>query len=68
MMEDRLLVCALEYLCVILSCIGIRGVGWQSTSRNRQINTSLGMVVDICIQWHFGGSDLTPNYVDYDGR
>ena len=22
----------------------------------------------IYIQWHFGGSDLTPNYVDYDGR
>ena len=49
-------------------CIGRRGGGWLSTSHNRQINTSLGMVVDIYIPWHFGGSDLTPNYVDYDGR
>ena len=69
MMEDRLLVCALEYLCVKLFCIGRRGGGWQSTSNNRQkINTSFGMVVDIYILWHFGGSDLTPNYVDFDGR
>ena len=69
MMEDRLLICALEYLCVKLFCIGRRGGGGLlSTSHNRQINTSLGMVVDIYIPWHFGGSDLTSNFVDYDGR
>ena len=73
-MEDRLLICTLEYLCVKLFCIGRRGGGWPSTSGggwpstsyNRQINTSLGMVVDIYITWNFGGSDLTPNHVDYD--
>ena len=67
-MEDSLLVCALEYPCVKFFCIGRRGGRLQSTSHNRQINTSLGMVVDIYILWHFGGSDVTPNYVDYDGR
>ena len=65
-MEDRLLVCALEYLCVKLFSIGRRGGGWPSTSHNRQINTSHGMVVNIYIPWYFGGSDGTPNYVDYD--
>ena len=68
MMEDRLLVCALEYPCVKLFCIGRRGGGWPSTSHNRQINTSLGMVVKICIPHHFGGRDWTPSYIDYDGR
>ena len=67
-MEDKLLICALEYLCVKLFCIGRRGGGWPSTSHNRQINTSLGMVVEICIPWYSCGSDWTPSYVDYDGR
>ena len=67
-MEDRLLVCALEYPCIKLFCIGRRGGGWPSTSHNRQINTSLWMVVEICILHHFGGRDWTPSYVDYDGR
>ena len=49
-------------------CIGRRGGGWPSTSYNRQINTSLWMVVEICIPRNFGGSDWTPSYVDYDGR
>ena len=68
MMEDRLLLYAFQYLCVKLFCIGRRGGGWPSTSHNKQINTSLGMVVKSCIPWHFGGSDWTPSYVDYDGR
>ena len=67
MMEDRLLVCALEYPCVKLCCIGRRGEGLPSTSQNRQINTNLGIVVGIYIPWHFGGSDWTPSYVDYNG-
>ena len=67
MMEVTLLIlCALEYLCVKLFCIVRRGGGWLSTSRNRQINTGLGMVVNIYLPWHFGESDATPNYVDYD--
>ena len=48
-MEDRLLVFALEYTCVKLLCIGRRGGGFPSTSHNRQMNTSLGMVVKINI-------------------
>ena len=68
MMEDRLLVCALEYTCVKLFCIGRRGGGQPSTSHNRQINTSLGLVVKICIPWHFDESDWTPSNVDYNGR
>ena len=69
MMEDRLLVCALEYPYVKLFCIDRRGGVWPSTSHNRQIkHTSLGMVIEICIPHHFGGRDWTPSYVDYDGR
>ena len=68
MIKDRLLVCALEYPCVKLFCIGRRGGGFPSASQNIQINTCLGMVVEIYIPWHFRGSDLTPSYVDYDGR
>ena len=66
MIEDRLLVCVLEYPCVILFCIGRRGWGQPSTSHNRQIFTSLGMVVKICLPRYFGGSDWTPSHVDYD--
>ena len=67
-MEDRLLIFALEYHSVKLFRIGRRGGGWPSTSHNRQINTSLGMVVEIWKPHHFGGRDWTPNHVDYDGR
>ena len=66
MIEGRVLGCALEYPCVTLFCIGRRGEGLPSTSHMRQNYTSLGMVVDICIPRHFGGSDWTPNSVDYD--
>ena len=63
MIEDRLLVCALEYLCVKLFCIGRRG-GYDQVPLT--IDKSTQVLECIYIPWHFDGSDVTPSYVDYD--
>ena len=65
MMEDELLVCALEYPGGKLFCIDRGGEGIPNTSHNRQLNASLDMVVKNSRRQYFGGWNWIQSYIDY---